>query len=219
MSPHVESELKPLLTEGEFLDGENYTRDTTFEELSGLCRLQTINESIKFHVFDSFSLSNLAEPFSSRVKRLDRFKGLTHVIIVPTESLEKKQLLNHKHDLYVADGYEGIMIRDPRGKYELAERSNHLLKYKYFHTDEYEIIGAQEDKDGGVVWACACPSKRWGDDPITFHVRPKGSLATRKQWYKDRNKYIGKDITVQFQNLSPIGVPRFPVGVAIRDYE
>jgi ATP-dependent DNA ligase len=103
MSPHVESELKPLLTEGEFLDGENYTRDTTFEELSGLCRLQTINESIKFHVFDSFSLSNLSEPFSSRVKRLDRFKGLTHVIIVPTESLEKKQLLNPKHDLYVAE--------------------------------------------------------------------------------------------------------------------
>ena len=46
------------------------------------------------------------------------------------------------------------MIRDCHGKYELSARSNHLLKYKYFQTKEYEIIGADPDKDNGVVWRC-----------------------------------------------------------------
>ena len=37
--------------------------------------------------------------------------------------------------------------------------------------------------------------------------------------YKDHEKYIGKMLTVRFQNLTALGVPRFPVGVVIRDYE
>jgi len=30
---------------------------------------------------------------------------------------------------------------------------------------------------------------------------------------------FGKKLTVQFQNLTDCGLPRFPVGLAIRDYE
>jgi DNA ligase-1 len=219
VSEHVASELEPLLAEGEFLDGENYTRDKTFEELAGECRLQTIDTSIKFHIFDFFSLNALNEPFSERVKHLDRFKGLTHVIQVSTEILESKSGVNAKHNQYVNEGYEGIMIRDMQGRYELAVRSSHLLKYKYFQTKEYEIVDADEDKDGGVVWRCSGPAEKWSDDDIVFCVRPKGTLDTLRQWYRDRQTYIGKNLTVQFQNLTNQGVPRFPVGIAIRDYE
>ena len=219
ISNHVEKEVQPLLKEGEFLDGENYTRDIPFEELSGECRLQTIDESIKFHIFDFFSIDRLSEPFSERVKNLERFHGLNHVIPVQTEIMTSKRLLNPRHDQYVADGYEGIMIRDMHGPYALANRSNYLLKYKYFQTKEYEIIGADPDKDGGVVWLCSGIAEKWGDDDVTFSVRPKGTLTKRRQWYQERKEFIGKELTVQFQNLSIHGVPRFPVGVAIRDYE
>jgi hypothetical protein len=34
-----------------------------------------------------------------------------------------------------------------------------------------------------------------------------------------RGDYIGKDLTVQFFELTDDGVPRFPVGIAVRDYE
>jgi ATP-dependent DNA ligase len=220
VSRHVESELKPLLREGEFVDGENYTREKTFEELSGECRLKTINESIKFHAFDFFSLDKLDEPFSERTKNLfQRFQGLKHVILVTTEILDKKKVINAKHDQYVSEGYEGIMIRDARGRYELADRSNHLLKYKYFQTKEYEIIEAEQDKDQGVIWLCSGLAKCWGDDEIVFRVRPTGTLEKRRAWYLKRQEYIGKDLTVQFQNLTAQGIPRFPVGIAIRDYE
>ena len=72
------------------------------------------------------------------------------------------------------------MIRDCHGKYELSARSNHLLKYKYFQTKEYEIIGADPDKDNGVVWRCTGQAERWGDDDITFSVRPKVSRGDRR---------------------------------------
>lgn len=35
----------------------------------------------------------------------------------------------------------------------------------------------------------------------------------------NKSKYIGKNLTVQFQNLTDAGIPRFPVGLEIRDYE
>jgi len=50
-------------------------------------------------------------------------------------------------------------------------------------------------------------------------VRPEGTIAQREEHYKNYKKYIGKMLTVRFQNLTALGVPRFPVGVCIRDYE
>lgn len=225
---HIGDEVKGLLEDGEFLDGENYSPNKTFEEITGLCRtsLQSSADGkdlggIKFFVFDRFNLKNLNEPFEARQNNLKalfskRFKNLE---MVETKVLKSKELIESEHDRYVDQGYEGIMIRDPQGRYGLAERSNKLLKLKKFQTEEYEIVGANEGtgKDAGtVVWVCkGGQSQATG----TFAVRPAGSLAQRRSWYANRGQYIGKMLTVRFQNLTEYGIPRFPVGLGIRDYE
>jgi ATP-dependent DNA ligase len=228
---HIGDEVKGILEDGEFLDGENYSPNKTFEEITGLCRtsLQSSADGkdlggIRFFVFDRFNLKNLNEPFEARQNNLKalfskRFKNLE---MVETKVLESKELIESEHDRYVDQGYEGIMIRDPQGRYGLAERSNKLLKFKKFQTEEYEIVGANEGtgKDAGtVVWVCkgGGPESR-GLNP-EFTVRPAGSLAQRRSWYANRGEYIGKMLTVRFQNLTEYGLPRFPVGLGIRDYE
>ena len=228
--PHIEAELKPLLKEGQFLDGENYTTEMSFEEITGMCRrvLETPKglEKIKFHVFDYFDFSKLDQPFESRWKELEsRFGNLEHSVLVPTETLPKRTLVQKKHDDYAAMGYEGIMIRDRQGLYKLAERSNHLLKFKAFQTEEYKIVGAEEGKGkdkGTVIWMCSITTGNTPDGsgtPGTFSVRPKGTFSERTEWFKNWESYVGKNLTVQFQNLTNGGIPRFPVGIAIRDYE
>jgi DNA ligase-1 len=52
-----------------------------------------------------------------------------------------------------------------------------------------------------------------------FDVRPRGSADIRKKWFQDKEKLIGKKLTVRFQNYSAYGIPIFPVGLTIRDYE
>jgi DNA ligase-1 len=216
--PHVKAELIPMLQEGEFLDGENFTTERSFEQITGMCRTQNVHsdlEVIKFHIFDYFHIENLDCPFRERVAQLSRFKNLTHSTVVPTEMITSKKLIQKKHDEYASHGYEGIMIRDLDGQYLLANRSNHLLKFKAFQTEEYEIVGAEEGKGrdvGTVIWVCQGPSG-------TFHVRPKGSVEERTRWFTNWKQYVGKRLTVQFQNLTNGGVPRFPVGITIRDYE
>ena len=57
------------------------------------------------------------------------------------------------------------------------------------------------------------------DNGKEFHVRPRGSRDLRREWFKDLKNIVGKELTVRFQELSEDGVPIFPVGVVIRDYE
>ena len=83
-------------------------------------------------------------------------------------------------------------------------------------TEEYEVVDAKtghgRDADA-VVWVCKTEN---GD---TFCVRPEGSIEQREYFYANRRKYFGKMLTVKFQNLTELGIPRFPVGIVFRDYE
>jgi len=80
--------------------------------------------------------------------------------------------------------------------------------------EEFKIVGFHEgsgDEKGSVVWDCITK------DDKTFAVRPKGTFESRKKLFDDGKKYIGKLLTVIFQEYSGDGVPRFPVGKGIRD--
>lgn len=223
--PHILEELK-WLKEGEFMDGENYNGSITFEEITGMCRT-TLESSasakdlhmIQFHVFDCFNILKLDEPFKKRIEYLDKIfstRKFNSVHLVPSKLIQSRDLVLEYHSTFVQAGYEGVMVRDRNSKYALAKRSNQLLKYKSFQTEEYPIVGAEEAKGkdkGTVVWICQMPCG------TRFSVRPRGTHAERSTWLQDSQRYRGKMLTVQFQNLTDGGIPRFPVGLGIRDYE
>jgi hypothetical protein len=61
------------------------------------------------------------------------------------------------------------------------------------------------------------------EDGTEFGVKPKGTEAQREQYWIDfqAGKLTGKMLTVKFfeWTTSENPVPRFPVGVCVRDYE
>ena len=191
------------LKDGEYLDGECYAPNKTFEEITSMFKMNP--KDLEFHVFDYFDVNRPELTFEERKER----------ITVDTFMVNKKSEVQGYHDLFVNQGHEGIMIRDASSTYEIGKRSNYLLKYKAFQTDEYEIVDVKEGtgrEKGTAIWVC-----KVGDQH--FSVRPEGTLETRKGYLKEKGKYIGKQLTVRYQNLTALGIPRFPVGVAIRDYE
>jgi len=120
------------------------------------------------------------------------------------------------HKKWTEIGFEGTMIRNKKGKYIQKHRSKDLQKYKDFLDAEFKIIGGTEatgNDVGTIVFQCVT------DDNKPFTVRPKGSRDIRRQWLRDINNLIGKLLTVRYQNLSDDGIPIFPVGLEIRDYE
>mgnify|MGYP002701070727 FL=1 len=191
------------LKDGEYLDGECYTPDKTFEEITSM--FKTNPKSLEFHVFDYFNLNKPNLTFEERKGR----------ITVDTFLVKKTVEIQKYHDMFVRDGHEGIMIREASSVYEIGKRSNYLLKYKAFQTEEYTIVDVKEGsgrEKGTAIWVC-----KVGDQH--FSVRPEGTLEVRRKFLEEKDKYIGKPLTVRFQNLTALGIPRFPVGVAVRDYE
>lgn len=196
--------LSKGLKEGEWLDGECYDPNMSFEDITSA--FKTNPKSLKFHVFDYFDINHPDLPFTERVKRTN----------VENHLVKTKGDVKKWHDIFVKQGHEGVMVRSADSVYEVGKRSNYLLKYKEFQTEEYEIVGANtgHGRDANaVVWICKTKNGH------EFTVRPEGTIESRENYYKEANKYMGKLLTVRFQNLTSLGVPRFPVGVAIRDYE
>ena len=108
------------------------------------------------------------------------------------------------------------MVREPSSVYENGKRSNYLLKFKDFMTEEYEVVGAKtgHGRDANaVVWVCKT------ENGSTFCARPEGTIEQREYFYSNKEMYIGKMLTVKFQNLTELGIPRFPIGIVFRDYE
>jgi len=55
---------------------------------------------------------------------------------------------------------------------------------------------------------------------VPLVVAPALSYEERKNLYqKGKDEFIGKLLTIKHQGLTDTLVPRFPVGISLRDYE
>jgi ATP-dependent DNA ligase len=225
---HIAVFLRNHMPKNFVLDGELFSYEKTFEEITGIVRRNTPKKgeedaslAIKFHVFDAFVLGKESMPFVERSKLLDPFRAIvddsTPLVIVDTKYITTREQIDDVHHTYTGEGHEGTMYRTPSGPYKIRLRSRDLLKRKDFETEEYKIVDAVEadGKDKGtVIWVCETE-----EGGTRFNVRSRGTLSQRGIWWDEREEHIGKMLTVRFQNLSEFGVPRFPVGLTFRDYE
>jgi ATP-dependent DNA ligase len=230
----LKSQLKTILSKCPshfYFDGELYTDKIPFETVSGLIRLTEKKalpeekaeiEKIEYHIYDFYDATAPDMICKDRFQLLYRILDANHqnnscflckpVTTYVVNGLDEIQI---KHDEFVQEGYEGIMIRDMNGPYEINKRSRYLQKYKVFMEEEFMIVGFHEgvgDELGAIVWDCKTK------DGKLFSTRPKGTVDSRKQLFNDGNKYVGKMLTVIFQEYSADGIPRFPVGKAIREF-
>jgi DNA ligase-1 len=212
---HLTPPLLEKMVTGERLDGELFTREIPFEDIvSAVKRLQENTLLLQFWVYDIVSNAT----FSDRTKHVRRAGLKAPLITVPSIPIKDEEEMLSLHKQFVKNGFEGIIIRNKKGTYlQGPGRSKNLQKYKDMKDDEYKIIGAHDGVgkfEGAVTWICETA------DGEEFDCCPKGSMEKRYKWWRDREKYFGKMITVQYQNLTDDRqVPLFPVGLAIRDYE
>lgn len=160
--------------------------------------------------------------FSRRTNLLDILRRHLHcldiknIIVLQTDFVQDVKQVEVKLEEYLKLGYEGLIWRHPDAAYHHG-RTTFLRKYKKFHDAEYRIVDVVEatGKDAGTaIIECEI-----GPGKERFRVRPKGTMAYRAKLLAERNTLIGKMLTVRYQNLSKDRIPRFPVGVAVRDYE
>jgi len=222
---HIQAVVRKL-PKGLILDGELFTTKAHFQTIVGLAKKKTLSEEdrvkhnlLELHCYD---IVDTTKPFIERIAQLTTLFTVHAVTIgstlqlCPTKEIAKASDLKAAHDEYVAAKFEGLMIRNRAGLYAVGNRSNDLLKMKEFEDDEFKIVGFYEAdgaEKGCVMWRCVTPKG------VEFGCRPEGTREDRQELFRHGAEYVGKLLTVRYQELTPDGVPRFPVGVTIRDYE
>ena len=159
----------------------------------------------------------MSSSFSERIEFLNETVGLRNdpiLDLVETQHIDSHESFRSFFSTYIESGFEGIMLRTLGGVYRTGYRSKDLQKYKEFLEEEFTIIGYDQGSgrdEGTVIWVCETEQGK------PFSVRPRGTMEQRSEWFKQGSRYVGKKLTVIFQERSEHGVPRFPVGKAIRD--
>jgi DNA ligase-1 len=219
---HIKEETKNIPY---ILDGELYSEELDFQTLTGLInRKKNIDDKnmlkIKFYVYDIVSNDDYEKRLLN-LKKLFEINTFKYIKLHLTEECNTKEEIEKFHDEYVNKGYEGLIVRNKIGSYKEKYRSTNLQKFKKFTDSEFEIIGftdGEGKEKGHIIWICKT------DKGYRFYVRPKGSYEERSKLFKNGKKYIGKLLTVVYQELTNDGIPRFPTtrygGEGdIRDYE
>ena len=218
---HIRAEINSL-PKGTILDGELYSDTLNFQEIVGLVKKETLKPAdapkmtqIYLCVYDTVQdgTNEQRNAYLTDLFKTHKFKALK---LLPTDVANNLDDVKRLHAEYVADGYEGLILRNKAGLYKVGHRSADLQKYKEFKDDEYKIVGFKEGdglEKGCVIWLCETKDKK------PFSVRPRGTHEDRAEAFKTASKQVGKKLTVRFQELTEDGIPRFPVGLAIRDYE
>jgi len=214
---HLTPTLLSRMKVGQIIDGEIYIHGKTFQEIVRLVKkLRPESSTLEYHVFD---LAIADVPFYERNSKLnDVFDPLevpNCIELVGTCFEFDEDGIYARHDEFVREGYEGVIIRNRDGMYAFDNRTVDLQKYKEFIDEEFEIVGGACGTglhDGCVIFECKAKGG-------TFNVYPRGSLEQRRKMYDNLDSYIGKPLTVRYQQLSEDGIPIFPIGIVVRNYE
>lgn len=221
---YMEQDFLSFMKDGEILDGEMYNHgDITFQELMSLIKdektpdLEGLKKYVKFWCYDRPTTEKLGFEERYIKYRYDIPNGLNYLRLVETIKLPSDSHLAKIHAEYTQAGYEGSIIRSGGNEpYNFQYRDNQLQKHKDFLDDEFEIVGCDQGvgkDEGKAIFVCKIKGG------LEFSVRCKGADAVRQEQWTNRKKYMGKELTVRYQTLSDDGIPIFPVGIIVRDYE
>lgn len=131
--------------DGELIVGLPYGEGVFARTSSGVTNRTKLDVDVIYYVFD---LPHMNAPFHERYAALkEKCKNLPHVVVLEQVLLSTIEELIAYEAEQVGLGYEGIMIRDPNGKYKQGRSSlkeGILLKVKRFEDSEAAIIGYEE---------------------------------------------------------------------------
>tara|TARA_R100001086_G_scaffold120614_3_gene62093 strand:- start:982 stop:2202 length:1221 start_codon:yes stop_codon:yes gene_type:complete len=226
---------------GAVLDGELYNHEfkAEFEKITSLARreefnaeqLEQVQAMLQYHIYDGFLTQEAKDqPFLKRFSNVVRAltecgvelasgeKGGT-INIVSSLATSAPDKVEKFHARFLEDGYEGTIIRMNVG-YE-NKRTEALLKYKSFQTEEFKVLAVEE---GNGNWSGAAKRIQIGNldgspfyDPdgkeIECHAGMRGTYDAGVEFLKDADKYIGGEVTIRYFGKTNGGLPRFPVAI------
>ena len=217
------------------LDGEIV--GNTFQELMRQARRKenvSADDSV-FHVFDFIPLQDFVRgywnaPLKRRLEQLskiqDVLQGMPNVRLLPHIDVDldtasgKDQFQRYCNDM-VAEGYEGVMIKDLMAPYE-CKRTTFWLKYKPVITVDLQVQDLEEGtgRNIGRLGALVCSGVDHGKK-ITVNCGSGFSDEQRTEFWQEKDSIVGRTVEILAdavtQNQDGSYSLRFPRFLRFRD--
>ena len=142
--------------------------------------------------------------------------GVNFDILQPVERIHidatYEEIKKH-HDLFVDEGYEGIMIKDLEAPYKFG-RGYEIMKLKAFHDVDLPIksleVGTGKYKNllGSIVVEL---------NGVEVRVGSGFSDELRKTLWSDKDSFVGRMVEIRYQEVTRDGSLRFPTFVCFRN--
>jgi len=197
----------------------------------------------KFHLFDDFTIPDLG--FRLRLESVrdwHRRCEEAHVEIVPHTLMANAAAVQEMYDMYLEQGFEGIMLRDPKGVYKFGrstDKEQILLKHKPLADSDAIVLDVFEqmhNTNEATTNALGRTERSSHADGLVGKGTTGGFVARdihsgiefnvgifkgatdedRKEWWRAKSEIVGKHF--KYQSLS-IGVkekPRHPRWISWR---
>ncbi len=222
---HILAALAPVFAVKPDLvfDGEFYNHDLKddFNKIVSVVRKQSPNaeqkrealELIQYHIYDlagegNFddrleALSEIFEPVATpdAISVLNQ----TFVKLVPTMEISDNDHLDQLYGDYMANGYEGQMVR-LNAPYDFDSRSKSLLKRKEFKTAEFPVIRVEEGNGNWAGYAKRIVVQLPNGQECGAGMRGDQGFAKALLTRTDI-----KSATIRYFGETPDGMLRFPV--------
>lgn len=243
--PHISYVLEHLDPQHK-LDGELYVHGVDLQTLQSYVlrqRPHRVYKEIEYHIFDYVDTEMPYRDRYELLRKIVKELMIVHNDLLATfESVPEKlrsktvlspncpiklvtstfincsthdpkfyQTLKTYHKDAVSVGYEGTIVRNPESTYGLNYRSPDLLKFKDRMDDEFEIIDVVEAYNQMGTFVCKTKEGN------IFEATPSWT-TDRKRWLlRNKEKYIGKMLTVEFEKYSKDKVPLKTSGKCTRE--
>jgi hypothetical protein len=200
-------------------DGELYIHDEKLQVISSAVKAFNINTPRV--VFVAFDLAISGETNLNRFKMLKALLSFTterlnsSIEIIKTHIVQNDGTVQLKTDDYIADGYEGSVLRNPDGYYAFGKRPMDMVKLKRVVDEEFtivDIVGQDKNPELGLF---VCRTKHGKE----FKVTPKGNRDFKELILFQKHLYINKLLTCTFYEYTEDGVPFHVIDNIVRDYE
>lgn len=203
------------------LDGELYIHNNSLQSIVSAVKtmqLETLN--VKFYLFDLAKEDITQEVrfntlYSPAVKECLVSSFNSPVVLVPAKKVVNDERVQQLTDMYIQEGYEGVICRSTQGLYEFGKRPKTITKLKRMVSREFtivDVVGSEKDPTIGL-YVCRT------DEGKEFKVNPKGTIEFKREELHKRDSLIGKNLTCCFYEYTEDRIPFHIIDNIVRDYE
>jgi DNA ligase-1 len=214
---------------------------TTFNTTTSAVMSEAGEPDFIWYIFDI-----VMSPLVSYDKRLDHLGAYQYysknVVVLPQHKVENIDQLMELESAAIRDGFEGLIVRDPRSPYKFGRstlKQGYMLKLKRFVDSEAVILGFEElyrNQNAPVIDSLGLQRRNVKSDGLVpgntlgalkvrdiynigweFSIGSGFDTALRDEIWQNQERYINRIVKYKYQPCGTMELPRMPVYKGFRD--